>query len=1075
MFGVIYGTAECDRHEFLFGRLRENAERNIKSFLFVPEQFSVSAERKIIETLGASAQKSVEVLTFSRFGNEVLSALGPLRLNYIDGAGREIMARRALQEIENNLTYLKSNVNRKGFPSTLSELVSEFKRYGVTPEQLEDAGRKSGSDDLLNKLCDIAAFFRTYTKLIEEKNSDAEDNLSIALKRLDNFDIPQNSELFIFGFKSFTPLEYDVLSKLMQKTASTRLILVCDDPEKPSDIFASAAAAYRDLKAAAEENGIKVLAPQKLSDSETAPPDLVHLRRGFFEVNPKKYDKEPEHLHILSPLGYYDEVQKCAEIIRRLIRTRGYRQNDFLILARDCEKYDRIMPLIFEKYELNVFVNSKRSIMQNPFTQAFVSMLEILAYGFSYERTAVILKSGFFGEFSRRDADIFDNYLLAVNPSHAMWNDEKPWKFNPDEREYDMEEINRVKAEVLGPVYRLKSKIHGRKTVGEIISAAFEYLGECGCENTMRSVCRRYSDSGMTYLAEEYRRVWNSVISVLSRFDEIMGDEYITYEKFCELFTSACAGTKIGISPQTLDEVTLSPIDLFRSDDKKVVFVLGVNYGVFPKGYSAEGLISDNEREILREYGVRLAMTASEKSDDEQNLIYSVLSSASDELYLMSPRTDNSGNILEPSNIITKIRDELFESKYFDETENNIAFILDKESPAAVFDELKRICAKYGFDELTADEKAALDYFMHDSALADKLTEYLEKICLAQSGYDELSKDAALRLYGSEIMLSASKLEKFNACAFSYFMRYGLLLKPRGMAQFDPMSMGSVLHAALQQYFSEKQAENADYEKITRTECEEELNQIVKNIASGEGQIMYETSAYYKYLLMRISGIAAATAWETVKFYQNSDFRPYGFEIQIGDGGEVPCLIVETPAGRAKVNGFIDRADSAVIDGERFISIIDYKSSVRELNTQLAEDGVHFQPLVYANALCGGLDMRPAAMLYQQMNDPIINADDLKKSSDIEKEIHSKIKTSGWIVDDAAVYDSFDKTHKFVSGRNTHVPPDEMKLRLNNAAKKISETAAGIFSGTITINPYTKQCFDPCAFCDYSSICRESL
>ena len=61
-----------------------------------------------------------------------------------------------------------------------------------------------------------------------------------------------------------------------------------------------------------------------------------------------------------------------------------------------------------------------------------------------------------------------------------------------------------------------------------------------------------------------------------------------------------------------------SKIDMFRNTDAKVVIVLGVTDGVFPRGYGNEGILTDAEREALREYGIDLAMTASEKSHDEQ-------------------------------------------------------------------------------------------------------------------------------------------------------------------------------------------------------------------------------------------------------------------------------------------------------------------------------------------------------------------------------------------------------------------------------------------------------------------------
>lgn len=1073
MLKVMYGTAASDKHGAIFGRIQQNISNGIKTFVLVPEQLSVSTEREILSAFGVSSQILTEVWTFSRLGNEVLSALGPLRLNYIDGAGKEILARRTLRTIENELSYFRPNVKQKGFSSTLVTLVSEFKRYGLTPETLDETSERIEQTELKSKLGDLSKFYSAYTSLINEKSADAEDNLAIALGKLNAFDIPQNSELVITEFKSFTPLEYDVLNELMKKMSRTTVILLCDDLKHPSDIFASAANTYRSLKKSAEENNITADEPERLpiNPDMQKRPEFVHLWDNFFKVNPVKYTEKPEHIHVISPANYYEEVKQTAALIRKLIRTRGYKQNDFLILAREPEKYNRIIPLVFAEHDLNIFIDNRRSMLSNPFARCISSMLEILAYGFSYERVVSIVKSGFASGFDRHEGDIFDNYLLAVSPSHAMWNDELPWEFNPDKRIYDMNLINKVKEKVIKPIYNLKSKIHGRKTTHVIIDAVMEYIDECGYEAVMKDICRNYSENRLTYLAEEYRRIWNSIISVFERMDDIMGSEEITYLGFCEIFTSACTGIKVGISPQTLDEVTLSSIDIFRNTTAKVVFVLGVNYGVLPKGYSAEGLLSDSERELLREYGIGLAMTAAEKSDDEQNLIYSVLSSARDELYLLSPSSDNIGTPLEPSSIITKIRNEIFDMSAENVEEDN-ASILSLESRHSVFDELKHICSEYDLNSLPSDIKIIYDYFMSDKNAEQELINYLERLHNAEEGYEELSKQAVSDLYGREIMLSASKMEKFNACAFSYFMRYGLLLKTRDRAEFDPLSMGNILHSALEQYFSVKKEQNADYDTITRSDCEREITEIVSDIASGAEEVMYQTSAYYRYLIMRISGIAATTAWETIKFYQNSEFRPYGFEIKIGDDGTVPAMRVKTDLGSAKIEGFIDRADSAIIDGKRYISIIDYKSSARDLDEHLAADGVHFQPLVYTNALCAGLDVRPAAMLYQQMNDPIIDEDKADTPQKLEKELRGKVKTSGWVVSDEKVFESFDKNRSVISGGKGCISAEEMQTRLDEATNKINETTEGIFGGIISVNPYKKWHFDPCEYCEYKSICK---
>ena len=103
MFRAVYGTAEYDSGAYLFEKLKENTDLNIKSYILVPEQLSVFTERRVISVLGVRAQRLVEVLTFSRLSNLVLSELGPLRMKYIDGAGKEILAARSMQLIEKKL------------------------------------------------------------------------------------------------------------------------------------------------------------------------------------------------------------------------------------------------------------------------------------------------------------------------------------------------------------------------------------------------------------------------------------------------------------------------------------------------------------------------------------------------------------------------------------------------------------------------------------------------------------------------------------------------------------------------------------------------------------------------------------------------------------------------------------------------------------------------------------------------------------------------------------------------------------------------------------------------------------
>ena len=1059
MFKAVYGTAEYDSSAYLFEKLRENIDKGMKSYILVPEQFSVFTERRVISELGVAAQRMVEVLTFSRLSNLVLSRLGPLRLKYMDGAGKEILAARTMQTIEKKLDYFRPNVNQKGFSGLLAELVSEFKRYGHTPEALRAAAQKVAErDELSRKLTDMALFYETYSGMINKSSADAEDNLAIILPKLKNFEIPENSYMFVSEFRSFTPLERDVLTELIKKTAEFRLILCCDNPERPDDLFRISAAAYRDLKAAAESAGAAVGKPEAIKTKKRMSPDIEHMVTNYFKTRPKTYDGTPEHIHFVRPESQFDEIEAAAVIIHKLCRERGYKQSDFLILARDTEEYNGIMPLVFEDYGINVFLDKRRGLTENPYLRCLSAMLDVLARGFSYERVMAMAKSGFCPGLTDEERDMFENYLLAVNPSHAMWNTEGEWKFNPGKSAYDMEMINRVKSVLLDPISAMKKSIKGRKTADEISAAVFKFMEEQRHGEAMQEICKKFSEAGLVYLAEEYRMAWNSVVSVLNEIGEIMHGTPMTYEKFYDLFISACAGIKVGVSPQTIDCTAFSRIDMFRSAGMRVVIVLGMTDGVFPKSHSGEGLISDAERMLLRDAGLDLAMTAAEKSVDENMLIYNVLASAAEEIYFLSPMTSGS-EVLNPSKIVTKLKNEIFDAS-------------DEQLP--VLPETKTAALRM-LKTLTAAEVSGADTDALQAAFEGDVgfERFVRRYEAARRGYMSLSEEAVTKLYGRDIMLSASKLERFNSCAFAYFMRYGLTAMPRDIARFDPMSMGNILHSTLEEYFKGK----TDFESLTKEQCRKEIATIVSEKAGGADDVMYQSSAYYKYLIARMSGIASTTAWETVKFFRASQFRPMEFELKIGSDGKVPPIRIQTRNGCANIEGFIDRVDGAMIDGKQYISVVDYKSSKKKLDAHLAEAGVRFQPLVYTNALCRAGGAEPAAMLYQQMNDPIVKGPENMTDAKFESKMHGDVAANGWVVDDTETLDAFDKYHgvegkTFMSMKGA-MSADEMKKRLKAAEKKIAESAEGILGGEISVNPFVGYGHDSCEYCEYSSICGQ--
>ncbi len=1074
MLEIIYGTAGSDRDEIAYGKIGEAIRKGEVCYILVPEQFSLSAEKYIIKRFGISAQTHAKVITFSRLCNLVLSKMGPLRMKYIDGAGKQILAARTIRNLHGRLTALAPSLRRKGFSATVVELISEMKRYGVLAEQLVCAADEIGESELSDKLRDISALSELFNSYLEGQAADAEDNLELILPRLKDCGF-LSGNLYMMHFRSFTPVEYKVIAQLMLKM-NVCAAMCCDGVYDGSTLFSPISATCRTLAEEAETNGVEVsiYAAQKNREQN----ELLYLADSYFKSNPKQYSGKAERVKIFEVSNTYREVEAAADLILRLCREEGRKFSDFLVLARDTESYNRIMPAIFAARGIDVFLDTRRSILTKSLCETVCACLDILAFGYSYDRVMEIARSGIMN-VPEEDVDLFENYLLAVSPSHAMWAEEE-WTYCPDG--YDIEVINRTRHGLLDFVRQINDAFEGRKTAGQICEVLSSVLFSEERAEHMQKLCDSFAENGMPYLADEYRQVWDSTVSVLAQISALMDEENITWKDFGELFKNACGGISVGLTPQTQGSVTFSRIDRFRTDGVPVVIVLGMNEGVFPASHTAEGILSDAERMRLSELGIQLAPGADAKRREEQLLIYSVLTAATEKLCLFVPIADIDGKQLEMSPIIKKIRTKIFADTETVNPDLSGDFLRLAEGRRAAFDVLCSALAEAEGDpeKLCEAGQTLYGYFKDVPDYADSLEDIEENMRV--SAPEKLSKDAVRAIYGDMVMLSASKLEKYNACAFSYFMNYGLLAAERDRAGIEPRSTGSIQHAALYEYFSELKAAEVDYSQITIDDCYKRIYSIVKDEALKSTELLYESSSYYKYVVTRMQGIAARTAWEVVKFYKSSKFRPMGFEIRIDTGGEIPALEIKDDEGRkiARLRGIIDRADSAVINGKTYISVIDYKSSQKNLDERLAAAGVNLQPLLYSDIVCRRLSASPAAMLYMQMTDPIVDEAKLKGVTfgEIERAVNGKISLGGWLSDTAEVVSGYslggENGEKYIpSGKTSLVSEEELKRRIEAANQKIRESAMGIYDGNIAAEPYADKGFDACQYCMYSSSCRQ--
>ncbi len=105
---IIYGKAGSGKSTYLFNYIKDIISNPQKIYIITPEQFSFTAEKKLLEVTGGAAINA-EVLTFSRMAHRVVNETGN-KLSNIEDFGKSMLIYDILDEKKNDLNLLGKNM-----------------------------------------------------------------------------------------------------------------------------------------------------------------------------------------------------------------------------------------------------------------------------------------------------------------------------------------------------------------------------------------------------------------------------------------------------------------------------------------------------------------------------------------------------------------------------------------------------------------------------------------------------------------------------------------------------------------------------------------------------------------------------------------------------------------------------------------------------------------------------------------------------------------------------------------------------------------------------------------------------
>lgn len=1087
---LITGRSGTGKSTYCMNEIKKYVEEAFDKPLIyiVPEQFSFEAEKELINTIGGKGIINTQVLSFKRLAYKIFTE-NNVKINQLGNSGKTMLIYFIMLKLDRELEVLKNASKNTGIIDTVVKQISEFKRYKITPEMLNNLNIEN--EYLKKKIHDLFLIYNEYENRILNEYIDSNDELSKLAEILDKDTYLNGAKIWIDEFDGFTPQEFEIINKLIKKADVTVSIISGEEEyfqlnnkninklrnlvNPVPDRFAINSSnfdTYMNTSEKVEEVILDI--PHRFKNDE-----LKHIEANIYKLPFKQYQGEVNNIKIQTYSNLNAEVESLAQNILKYVRdNKEIRFENIAVLTRDIDKYKNLFKMIFKLYNIPFFFDDKKELSLQPLITLVMSLIEVCTTNYSYESIFTYLKTGLTNVTDENDIDLLENYILKWGIKGKTWEND----FVLEDK--NLEKINIVRQLTITPILEFKSDLTGRKTVKGIVESLFNFLIKLGVYNNIQEKIDKFKNSNdVNYvtIASEYAQVWNIFMSILDEMVDAIGEEKCSFDKFKNILKMGVSNHEIGIIPPTKDKVTIGDIERTRNNNIKVLFIIGVNDGAFPRAFQNEGFINDKERGILLDNGIEIAKDTKLLLVEENFNIYKALCVPSEKLYISYPVSDLEGKALRPSFMIAQIKKmfpKLKEESYVTNAANSIY------SKNATFPELLNKIRDYvDTGDITDEWKDVYNWYSNNES--EKLNSVINGLYYKNT-IEYQSKNTSKKLYGDVMNTSVSRLEKYVSCAYSFYLKYGLKAREREVYKLGTPDIGSFLHEIIEKFSKKVLDENIDLRTLEHEECNKIVSKIVDDVLANFRHNLFNSTGKLKRLSAKLKQLVMKTIWLITLHIKAGEFNIYGSEVEFGKDKQYPAIEIELADGKKlSLTGKVDRVDVAETEEGKFIRIIDYKSSNKKIKLSDVYYGVQLQLLTYIDALSGN-EFLPGGVLYLKLDDPILRTDKNVSKEEVEDMIVKALRMNGLVLSNARLIEAMDKDMTTESniinlkvkkdGSYSNMPTvtgEEFEKLREHIRKTLADIGNEIMSGNIKNEPLKRKgVTTACDYCEYKLICQ---
>ncbi|MCG7331752.1 PD-(D/E)XK nuclease family protein [Salinicoccus roseus] len=1126
----ISGTGKTQRMFDEINAITSEAPLGSSIYIITPTQNTLRYENIITNPTGENPSVGslrTAVFSFSRLMWHIFNETGHSTRDALSESGHIMLLHKMMNEMKSEFEFYRDSAQYIKFSGKVLDMLSEFRAYRVSPD---DFGRiETPSGRIRDKMHDLEIIYRNWEKRITELQIE-DINLADQFINLLYSDTPirslEDAVIYIDGFHNFTESEFALIQALETRVREINLLLTHQGTNK--QLFRKTDSVIERLR---YHMGDHRLSFEHFGEDfrRSSRNGLIQVER-YFDRNESIYDYDG--VIFTEAPNVLEEVNDVAREIESLVFDGKAQYTDIGVLYRDAN-YEPVLQSVFRRYGISYHIDQKVPMHSHPFIQFIMSLLECYMRNYEFGAFMNVLKTGYLCEASKRHyIDQLENFVLERGLSGASLFDDEQFRYHTEVTDEGIRRVDKsdayagmidFKNEVLEKLEKIFREFRKEGTVRDYINTIYDFIVDEGIIDVLAEEMQALDERNEIQVRDETEQAYNMFIRLLDDAYTVFDDEQVPFTLFYETFIDGLKNAEFSLLPSTIDQVMVGSLDLSKVENKKYIFIIGLNRDVMPRESRNTEIISDEEKTVFEHADIELSPSSRTLAQDERFVFYLGVTRATEGLYLSWAGTLPSGEATKISPFLEELlpgeaRVKNYEyrrtSEYDRFNPSRLITSIESMEPLLHLKVREMMTAPVrtpeAFLELPEYRGWIEAYHILMKERWHDVYPRLKRNLTYDNRAEPLTREAAEALYTPEMNASVSRFESFFRCPFQHFSRYGLKLKVRKPYQVAPLELGNLYHEVLYDVVKSLDYTLRHPEEKVRGQVAESIERFSQAIQFG----IFEHTGYYKSLKSRardaiIKLLLFMKDIESLGHYRIADVElSFGFR----DSPMEEVTLTSNDGYKIHLRGKIDRVDMYETKDGAYVNLIDYKSSTRSISREGVLNGLELQMMTYMHVLMdqgrehfGKEKIMPNSMLFFPVRDPLLSLDDEAALEAAEAEHKKRMRPDGVFINEHTEYDAqLDETSIGISGMladlddfkeyNRYLPISVSKNGKINARTKgkyfspelfrhyadhimdmYREATDEIYGGEVLASPMATDAGNTrlaCEMCDFKSACH---